>query len=315
MKHIFLIDPIEKLNVKKDSSLFWALSLKQMGHEVYLLYMKNFYVNNLSELPVYSVSSFEGKISADLYIEYISIIDTIKVNLHPGDCMYMRLDPPFDENYIHALWMLQMLEKNKVRVSNSPHGILLYQEKLVAYQLGPEVSIPSFIGHLGPDAAGFLNDLRAQGFKDFIIKPLNSFSGIGVYKFNEDDHLEEYIKNKQEVKDCFILQPFVEKIYDGEVRSIFWRGKEIGSILKKPKEGTFLANISQGGRFSVYHLEDIIRKRCEKLSLQLLASGVELVAYDILDGKISEVNVTCPGLLVEVSHALQRNIVAENMIN
>lgn len=62
-------------------------------------------------------------------------------------------------------------------------------------------------------------------------------------------------------------------------------------------------------------LDAEIKKSCDKVAADLLNDGIDLIAYDVLDGKISEVNVTCPGLIVEVSHALGRNLAAEFMAN
>ena len=46
MAQILFIDPIEKLNVRKDSTLMVALSFQELREEVYLLFEKDFYVNN-----------------------------------------------------------------------------------------------------------------------------------------------------------------------------------------------------------------------------------------------------------------------------
>ncbi len=96
-------------------------------------------------------------------------------------------------------------------------------------------------------------------------------------------------------------------------KPLYWKGHEIGTILKKPKAGSFLANVAQGGHFELVTLDPEIKKSCDKVAAALLSDGIDLIAYDVLDGKISEVNVTCPGLIVEVSHALGRNLAAEFM--
>ena len=313
MKHLFLIDPIEKLNIKKDSSLFWALTLKKMGHEVYLFSINDLYVTNLDKTPVFDVSEFEGKLAANLYVDYVSLLGKTQITLHSHDVIHMRLDPPFDDHYLHALWLLNYWEKMGQRITNSPRGIFLNQEKLIAYQQSSNV-IPSYVGRLGNAASVFLSEIKKQGIKEFILKPLNSFSGIGVYKFSLDENLSNLPQFKKQLDEIFVLQPFIEKIYQGEIRSIYWKGREIGTILKKPKEGSYLANVAQGGSFQLCNLEPKVKKVCDDMANKLLPDGIDLIAYDIIDGKVNEVNVTCPGLLVEVSHALSKNIVAENMV-
>lgn len=314
MKHLFIIDPIEKLTIKKDSSLFWAISLKKMGQEVYLLFGQDLYVTNLDKSPIFDVLEFEGRLGSNLYIEHLAILEKTKITLHPSDVIHMRLDPPFNENYLHTLWLLRYWENQGIRVVNSPKGIFLNQEKLTAYQK-EKFPIPSYVGRMGQAAINFLNDLKKQGHKEFVSKPLNSFSGIGVFKFSLTDDFMQLPQFKNMLDEILILQPFLESIYLGEIRALYWRGQEIGTILKKPKAGSFLANVAQGGHFELIKLDAEIKKSCDKVAADLLNDGIDLIAYDVLDGKISEVNVTCPGLIVEVSHALGRNLAAEFMAN
>jgi len=119
---------------------------------------------------------------------------------------------------------------------------------------------------------------------------------------------------KNMLDEILVLQPFLEAIYQGEVRALYWKGQEVGTILKKPKAGSFLANVAQGGNFELAQLDAVAQKSCDEVAKALLSDGVDLIAYDVLDGKISEVNITCPGLLVEVSHVLDKNLVAEFMV-
>lgn len=314
MKHLFVIDPIEKLNVKKDSSLFWAISLKKMGHEVYLFFREDLYVTNLDKSPVFDVLEFEGQIASNLYIDHLSILEKTKITLHEKDVIHMRLDPPFNEHYLHTLWLLRYWENQGVRVINSPKGIFLNQEKLTAYQK-EKFPIPSYVGKMGGAAVNFLNDLKKQGHKEFISKPLNSFSGIGVFKFSLEDNFLLLPQFKNLIDEIFVLQPFLEAIYQGEIRTLYWKGQEVGTILKKPKQGSFLANVAQGSHFELAKLDAQVKKSCDQVAMSLLADGVDLIAYDVLDGKISEVNITCPGLIVEVSHVLGRNLATELLTN
>jgi glutathione synthase len=64
-------------------------------------------------------------------------------------------------------------------------------------------------------------------------------------------------------------------------------------------------------------LSDVARDRCEKIATELNGYGVYWLAFDILGDAVTEVNITCPGLLVEVSYALKKNLadVVIDMIN
>ena len=100
----------------------------------------------------------------------------------------------------------------------------------------------------------------------------------------------------------------MEEVANGEIRSIFYKGKELGSILKIPPAGEFLANIARGAAYNKIVLDDNIAKKCGDLASELEEKGVSLVAFDVLAGHVSEVNITCPGLLVEVSNAYNKNL-------
>jgi len=111
-----------------------------------------------------------------------------------------------------------------------------------------------------------------------------------------------------ELQGPVIVQPFVEAVTKGEIRSVYFKGVEIGTILKTPKDGEFLSNIAQGASFWKEPLTETARNRAEPIVKELLDFGVDWVAFDILGDAISEVNITCPGLLVEVSYAYQKNL-------
>lgn len=85
---------------------------------------------------------------------------------------------------------------------------------------------------MGQAAINFLNDLKKQGHKEFVSKPLNSFSGIGVFKFSLTDDFMQLPQFKNMLDEILILQPFLESIYLGEIRALYWRAKKLEQYLK-----------------------------------------------------------------------------------
>lgn len=302
MKHILLIDPLEKLNLTKDSSLMLALTMKTRGIETYLVFEKDFSLQNVTK-PQLKVYDFKASFKEDgIYLAHFELAEGKVIDLHHDDVLHMRLDPPFDSKYLRILWMLDHYHSYGIKVMNAPRGIMQFNEKLYAYR--QEGSVPSFVGTSEELAAEFVASLK--GVKEFILKPLDLFSGIGVEKLT--DWRSRFKDKVHELAGPVILQPFIEEVYQGEVRSIYFKGKELGSILKVPKKGEFLSNIAQGAHFYKYELSPLARGRTEKIVKELSAHGVDWVAFDILNDSISEVNITCPGLLVEVSFAYGENL-------
>jgi glutathione synthase len=305
MRHLLLIDPLEKLNIKKDSSLMLALSLQKRGIETYVFFEKDFAVHNQGKQKL-DVYKFRGHFKEDgIYLESFELSSVETIEMNSMDLVHMRLDPPFDSRYLRILWMLDELCERGVRVLNHPRGIMLFNEKLYAYR--SEGAIPSFIGSNVDLAEDFLQHLTLTP-TDVILKPLDLYSGIGVEKLSLLNWKERFVDKVKELGGPVIMQPFQAAVAQGEIRSLYFGDQEIGTILKIPKSGEFLSNIAQGATFKKYELSSLARERCEKIVKELEKFGVYWVAFDILGDSISEVNITCPGLLVEVSYAHQKNL-------
>ncbi len=307
-KHIFLIDNIEKLNIKKDSSLMMAHSFSEI-FDVYICQERDFSVINSGEGKL-RVHTFNSVLKDDFYMESFELASVKHLTLDHEAVIHMRIDPPYDGRYQSFLWLLNFLrDKHGVQVANDPNGIMAFNEKIIALEL-PQ-AIKSYIGSSLEDACVFLDSLKKEGEDFVIMKPLNLFSGIGVSKLDLKEDNSQKIKESLDSHGLIILQPFLSAVYDGEVRSIFYKQDYLGSILKVPVKGDFLSNIAQGAKFHKVDIDEQTLKICGEINKRLSAKGVDLVAYDILGGVITEVNTTCPGLLVELSHAHGKNFCLE----
>lgn len=304
------MDPLEKLVIKKDSSLMLALELQKNGFETYLIFEKDFYVANTVELSL-KVTEFDGSYKKDsFYLENFELKQEKIITLNENDVFHMRLDPPFDTRYLRTLWMFKFLERRGVCVINRPEGILLNNEKLLAYQ--HPSSLKSYVGASLESFLLFTDVLKSDGHEEIILKPLDLYQGIGVKKISLTDDLETVFKNYiVEFQGAVVAQPFCPEVYKGEIRSIFFKGSELGTILKTPPKGEYLANIAQGATYKAVELNEVQRSACLSFCEELAEGGVDWIAFDILGDHVSEVNVTCPGLLVEVSEAVGKNLASE----
>ncbi len=298
MKHIFLIDPIEKLTIYKDSSLFFMNYLKEKQHEVYILYTEDLSIVNKGGTYL-TLYNFEG-VNKDNKVDSFVVTSQIKMKLDTNCVVNMRLDPPFNEHYLKNLWVLTLFEELGIQVINSPKGILKWNEKILA--LKNDFSAKSCIGSNLETIEKFLKDTDSE---HFIVKPLNLYQGLGVKKLKKDE-VYHFFKDLKE-KDFFILQPYLKEIENGEIRVTYFAGKKIGGILKSPKKGSYLANVAQGATYKEYGLDKNIERRCLEICNELLKDGISWIAFDIIGDKFSEVNITCPGLIVELALS-QKNV-------
>lgn len=307
MRQIFYIDPLEKLNLKKDSTLVLALTMQLRGIECLLCFEKDLAWSNLgTELKAHR---FIGTFKEDgSYLASLSLTESVKIKPRVGDTIHMRLDPPFDGRYLRYLWLLDQWEREGVRVINSPRSIMHFNEKLLAYQQ-PE-AFPSWVGESSVAFQSFMKELIARGYKEVVLKPLDLYSGIGVEKWLSADPglLKRFEEKAHELGGPIVAQPFIEAVTKGEVRAIYFAGKHLGSILKVPKQGEFISNIAHGGTFQPYELPLEVHQQCVKLCELMDTQKVPWVAFDILGGVVTEANITCPGLVTEVSYANGKSI-------
>lgn len=305
MRHLLLIDPIEKLNIKKDSSMMLGLAMQKRNIESYVFFESDFAIHNQGPQKL-TVHSFKGELKEDqIYMKSFETTGQKVIELAKGDVIHMRLDPPFDSRYLRVLWMLDHLVEMGIKVINHPRGIMLFNEKLYAYR--KEGAVASFVGQNLKLARQFVAELNPKP-EALILKPMDLYSGIGVEKLPVNNWEKRFEEKVKELSGPVIVQPFVAAVTKGEIRSLYFKNKEIGTILKTPKDGEFLSNIAQGATFGPHALTDKARSRCEAIVKELSVFGVDWVAFDILGDSVTEVNITCPGLLVEVSFAYKKNL-------
>lgn len=300
--HLFIIGKLSGLNIKKDSSLLMALALKDLGAEVYIVEENNFYITPGQDKIELIIHPFRGvKKLNQFYLEEFSLEKGQKKELDKNWLIHMRSDPPIDQRYMRLLWQLDYLVSRGLKVTNNPRGIMVSNEKLIPYGF-PVSGIKSYYGEDSQGLEEFLKSLKCE---EIIVKPMDAFSGMGVEKISLVENtllqVRAFIKKRQE---AVIVQPFIKAVYQGEERAIFLGGEFLGAITKYPSEGSFLANIAQGARFEKTTLEEQAYKDCQLLAKNLLSLGIDFIAFDILENKVTEVNVTCPGLVNEVSTAL-----------
>jgi len=314
-KHLFFINNLTDLIVKKDSTLAIIAALKDIGHEVYLLFQDDFYYQNTLEVT-FKMYDFNYKWdTSKLYLEDFTLKDFSKVKINENFLVHLRLDPPFDLRYLRYCWMWDSLEKIiGFKTTNKASEILKNNEKLLAYN-SPD-SCPTLITSNFESFTKFINDLSAT---EVVCKPVDLYQGIGVVKLDTklkslESKFHELVK---EYDGPIVVQPFLENVKKGELRIVYFNNIYIGAIKKIPKEGGFISNIAFGATYHDYQPSKIELDLCERYSGDLYKDGLNFLAFDILDNQIQEINVTCPGLIVELSKASGQNKALEiaNLLN
>jgi glutathione synthase len=269
MNHLFITDPIQSLDPKSDTTLLLISEAKRRGHTVTVAEIKDICVIN-------------GK---------VLIKETPIENF---DVVWLRKDPPVDRAYFEHLQILA-LASDKTFFVNDPVSILKFGDKIG----------PVLLAHLMPETIiakdpSILNRFISSQSKS-VTKPLNAFSGRGVDVNGSSDIIQE--------QDFFLMaQPYLPAIEQGDVRIHIAGGEILGAISRVPKQGSHLSNLHAGGTAQRIELSPALINLATEVGEFLLENRIFFAGIDIIDGKLNEINITSPGILIETNLLANENL-------
>ena len=292
-KHLFVLDPLDNLNLKLDSSLRMAHSLSEVGSEVFFTT-----IDKLAWLSRNKGAHAEcTQITFGANPLALQKGFSNKMSLLEFDGIHMRKDPPFDMQYITATWILDSVA-DRVKILNNPAALRSINEKLSIY-LFEQYSDKALVSSNSEEIFQFIVD---QCHADAILKPLHLFGGKGIerIKINKFTSPKAALSHIEQIcsEGPKIVQPFNEKIYAGEVRAFAVGGEPLAFCLKKPSVGSYMANTGSGATLHHYSPPKLTSDMISNISERLLNMGVFLAGFDIIDNYISEINITSPRLLL-----------------
>ena len=210
--------------------------------------------------------------------------------------VWMRKDPPVDEAYLYATHLLELAERQGVRVLNRPASLRAWNEKLGALRWS-HLMAPSLVGSDVEQLAAFAAD-----HGDVVLKPLGGRAGQGVVRSHAGapglKALLELVTNQQTLP--VMVQAFLPAVTAGDKRILLVNGEPLGAVNRKPAPGEFRSNLAVGGEPEACELSDQERRICAELAPALQAEGLFFVGIDVIDGRLSEINVTSPTGVREV---------------
>lgn len=213
------------------------------------------------------------------------------------DVVWMRKDPPFDMDYIFTTYLLDMAGDH-VLVVNDPRSLKLFNEKLWAMAFAD----------LHPRTLLSANKDRVREFVDgldgkAVLKPWDGNGGRGVVITDKDDRnlgsLIEILTQEGQV--AVIAQEYLPGIAKGDKRVLLFDGEPVGAIMRVPGEDDHRGNMHVGASVQGVGLEERDREICARLAPHLKKWGMIFVGIDIIDGHLTEINVTSPTGIQEVN--------------
>ena len=302
LKVAFLMDPLENLDLKGDTSFALALEAQNRGHLIYhftpdeLVLRSNTVLARICKLELSMING----INSYKYHEKKSQV------LSDFDIVMMRQDPPFDMSYITATHILEKLPK-KTLVVNNPGEV----------RNAPEKIFVTNFSHLMPETlitkdVSIIKSFRNE-FKDIVIKPLYGNGGQGVFHVKPNDEnfysiLEMFFKQSNEP---LMIQEYLKDVRNGDKRIILLNGEIVGALNRVPLKGESRSNMHAGGKPEKTSLTKRDVFICNEISQSLRAKGLYFVGIDVIGDFITEINVTSPTGIREIK--LNDNINIEEM--
>jgi glutathione synthase len=278
------MDPLERINFAGDSTFALMLEAKRRGHRLW------FYTPDLLSLE-------GGRLRArahliDVFDEpgrYYALGEAHDLDLATTDIVLLRQDPPFDLAYITSTHFLERLQPRTI-VVNDPAHVRNAPEKIFVMEF-EDLMPPTLISR---DRAAIERFRAAHG--DIVMKPLYGHGGAAVFKVTPTD------ENFGSLFDMFaatfrepwVAQKFLPEVTKGDKRILIIDGEALGAINRVPAENDIRSNLVRGGSAAGTELTSREQEICARLGPELRKRGLLFVGIDVIDGWLTEINVTSP---------------------
>ena len=294
------MDPIESINIKKDSTFAMMLEAQKRGWELsYMLQQDLFVEAGVTYAKVCRVSVKEDATG------WFELEEEKIIPLHKLDAVLMRKDPPFDMEYIYTTYMLELAERRGLLIVNRSNAIRSANEKLFSAWF-PEYCPATLVTR---DMERIKQFQEAQG--SIVVKPLDGMGGAMIFQIHKKDANRNVILETitDYGKRTVMAQQFLPEYKQGDKRILIIDGKPFPHALARlPAEGEGRANLAAGGTYKGVDLTEHEFEICEHIAPVLREKGLIFVGLDVIGDYITEINVTSPTCIRELDTIYSVNI-------
>jgi glutathione synthase len=300
MKLAFIIDPIHLLDPTHDSSVALMEAAQILGHEVWITQANWLSVSDskawatLKRVDIVPVHLGEGRWVAEN--PWYKISHSNFACLETMDAVFMRTDPPVNDAYLFATYILDYIDQNKTLVINNPRGIRTANEKMYALQFTQ--AIPETIVSADKQVIRQFVEAKSKA----ILKPLGNKAGEGILILEPSDRNFNSIVElgTQQGRVPVMVQNFMPQAKEGDKRIILLDGKPIGAVNRLASGSEFRNNMAAGGTVAKTEITPTELEICALLAPTLRQDGLIFVGIDVIGGCLTEVNVTSPTGIREI---------------
>lgn len=292
MEILFIIDPPESLKEKKDSSIAMMRAATARGHAIWICQQNDLH---LWEGRVVAVAT---RIDTRSGASWFAETDMRTRLLTDFSAVLMRKDPPVDQDYLAATYLLSLAEEHGARVINQPAALRDYNEKLSIFRF-PQFIAPTLVTSRAELIDGFLGE-----HGDIILKPLHAMGGKSVFRVKADDPNRNVIMETltEHAQHAVMAQRFLPEISEGDKRILLIDGEPVPYALARiPAPGETRGNLAAGGTARAQSLTERDEDIARTVGRVAREAGLFLVGLDVIGEFLTEVNVTSPTCFVEIA--------------
>jgi glutathione synthase len=278
------MDPIDRINIRGDSTFALLLEAQQRGHHI------SYYTPD-------KLALLDGKLFAqvaplqvrDKASDHFTLGELKRVALGDFDVILLRQDPPFDLNYITSTHLLERIHP-KTLVVNDPGSVRNAPEKVFVTEF-PQLMPPTLVTRDLTEIKAF----RAQ-HGDIVMKPLYGKGGEAVFRLEKQDlnFGSLYDLFAATFREQWVVQKFLPEIRQGDKRIILVDGEYAGAVNRVPAPDDLRSNMVRGGSPEATELSAREKEICQTIGPALRARGLIFVGIDVIGGYLTEINVTSP---------------------
>ena len=286
MKLGIVMDPIETINFKKDSTLAMMIEAQNKNHELFYMTPDSLYIN--SGISYAASSKVEVKNDP---LGWFELEEEKLIKLSQLDAILMRQDPPFNSNYIYNTYVLEMASREGVSIFNNPRSLRDCNEKVFATEF-PQCCTK----HLVTSHKKLLTDF-VEEHNDTVIKPLDGMGGASIFRLKKNDpNLNVILETiTLHFTQKVMIQEYIPEIAEGDKRVLIINGEPMSAAIARiPAEGELRGNLAAGASAVAKSLSDRDMWICKEVGPSLVEKGLLLVGLDIIGDYLTEINVTSP---------------------
>jgi glutathione synthase len=278
------MDPIERIRIAGDSTFALLLEAQARGHDILYYTPESLTLDGaklVARAQTLKVRDEQGR--------HAELGEPRRIDLGELDVVLLRQDPPFDLAYVTTTHLLERIQPG-VLVVNDPKSVRDAPEKLFVMDF-PELMPPTLISRDRSEIEAF----RAR-HGAVVMKPLYGNGGAAVFKLEPRDPNFGSLFDLFSVtfRESWVIQKFLPAVSQGDKRIILVDGEPLGAVNRMPVGDDIRSNMVRGGSAHETALTPREREICAAIGPELKRRGLIFVGIDVIDGHLTEINVTSP---------------------